>query len=147
MSDFAAEEEFESLVKELSTDVSAAGYINFDQEVVTSQPSIDVKNIAWRQESRQNAIDTVMGYHNDQEHLKDFKSDDEEVTIDDFLTMRSISEALQLVVRITCFTRQYEDVEIKKSLEVVTEKLKDIMIRNRQQKKITDYFNLWFKIN
>ena len=142
MSDFAAEEEFESLVKELSTDVSAAGYINFDQEVVTSQPSIDVKNIAWRQESRQNAIDTVMGYHNDQEHLKDFKSDDEEVTIDDFLTMRSISEALQLVVRITCFTRQYEDVEIKKSLEVVTEKLKDIMIRNRQQKKITDYFNL-----
>ena len=147
MSDFAAEEEFESLVKELSTDVSAAGYINFDQEVVTSQPSIDVKNIAWRQESRQNAIDTVMGYHNDQEHLKDFKSDDEEVTIDDFLTMRSISEALQLVVRITCFTRQYEDVEIKKSLEVVTEKLKDIMIRNRQQKKITDYFNLWCKIN
>ena len=146
MSDFAAEEEFESLVKELSTDVSAAGYINFDQEVVTSQPSIDVKNIAWRQESRQNAIDTVMGYHNDQEHLKDFKSDDEEVTIDDFLTMRSISEALQLVVRITCFTRQYEDVEIKKSLEVVTEKLKDIMIRNRQQKKITDYFNLWCKI-
>ena len=146
LSDFAAEEEFESLVKELSTDVSAAGYINFDQEVVTSQPSIDVKNIAWRQESRQNAIDTVMGYHNDQEHLKDFKSDDEEVTIDDFLTMRSISEALQLVVRITCFTRQYEDVEIKKSLEVVTEKLKDIMIRNRQQKKITDYFNLWCKI-
>ena len=147
LSDFAAEEEFESLVKELSTDVSAAGYINFDQEVVTSQPSIDVKNIAWRQESRQNAIDTVMGYHNDQEHLKDFKSDDEEVTIDDFLTMRSISEALQLVVRITCFTRQYEDVEIKKSLEVLTEKLKDIMIRNRQQKKITDYFNLWCKIN
>ena len=146
MSDFAAEEEFESLVKKLSTDVSAAGYINFDQEVVTSQPSIDVKNIAWRQESRQNAIDTVMGYHNDQEHLKDFKSDDEEVTIDDFLTMRSISEALQLVVRITCFTRQYEDVEIKKSLEVVTEKLQDIMIRNRQQKKITDYFNLWCKI-
>ena len=146
LSDFAAEEEFESLVKELSTDVSAAGYINFDQEVVTSQPSIDVKNIAWRQESRQNAIDTVMGYHNDQEHLKDFKSDDEEVTIDDFLTMRSISEALQLVVRITCFTRQYEDVEIKKSLEVLTEKLKDIMIRNRQQKKITDYFNLWCKI-
>ena len=142
MSDFAAEEEFESLVKELSTDVSAAGYINFDQEVVTSQPSIDVKNIAWRQESRQNAIDTVMGYHNDQEHLKDFKSDDEEVTIDDSLAIKSILEALQLVDRITCFTRQYEDGEINESLEVVTEKLQDIMIRNRQQKKITDYFNL-----
>ena len=141
LTDFA-EEEFESLVKELSTDVSAAEYIDFDREVVTSQPSIDVKNIAWRQESRQNAIDTVMGCHNDQEHLKDIESDDEEVTIDDSLAIKSISEALQLVDRITCFTRQYEDGEINESLEVVTEKLQGIMIRNRQQKKITDYFSL-----
>ena len=147
LTDFAEEEEFESLVKELSTDVSAAEYIDFDREVVTSQPSIDVKNIAWRQESRQNAIDTVMGCHNDQEHLKDIESDDEEVTIDDSLAIKSISEALQLVDRITCFTRQYEDGEINEWLEVVTEKLQDIMIRNRQQKKITDYFNLWCKID
>ena len=88
-----------------------------------------------------------MGYHNDQEHLKDTQSDDEEVTIDDSLAIKSISEALQLVDRITCFTRQYEDGEINESLEVVTEKLQDIMIRNRQQKKITDYFNLWCKLN
>ena len=46
LTDFAEEEEFESLVKEFSTDVSAAEYIDFDQEVVTSQLSTDVKNIA-----------------------------------------------------------------------------------------------------
>ena len=77
-----------------------------------------------------------MGCHNDQEHLKDIESDDEEVTIDDSLAIKSISEALQLVDRITCFTRQYEDGKINESLEVVTEKLQDI-IRNRQQTKIT----------
>ena len=142
LTDFAEEEEFESLVKELSTDVSATEYINFDREVVISQPSIDVNNIAWRQESRQNAIDTVMEFHNDQEHLKDNESDDEEVTIDDSLAIESISEALQVVDRITCFTRQYEDGEINELLEVVTEKLQDIIIRNRQQKKITDYFDV-----
>ena len=85
------------MVKDLSTDVSAVEYIDFDREVVTSQPSIDVKNIAWRQESCQNAIDTVMGCHNDQEHLKDIKSNNEEVTIDDSLAITSISEALLLV--------------------------------------------------
>ena len=85
------------MVKELSTDVSAAEYIDFDREVVTSQPSIDVKNMAWRQESRQNAIDIVMGCHNDQEHLEDIESDDEEVAIDDSLAIKSISEALQSV--------------------------------------------------
>ena len=64
-----------------------------------------VKNIAWRQESRQNAIDTVMECHNDQEHLKDIESDGEEVTIDDSLAIKSISEVLQLVDRIMHFTR------------------------------------------
>ena len=97
------------MVKELSIEVSAAEYIDFDREVVTSQPSIDVKNIAGRQESRQNAIYTVMGCHNDQEHLKDMESDDEEVSIDDSLAVKSISETLQLVDRIMCFTRKYED--------------------------------------
>ena len=130
MTDFAKEEEFESFVKEISTDVSAAEYFNFDREVVTSQPSIDVKNITWRQEYRQNAVDTVMGCHNDQEHLKDIESDDEEVTIDDSLAIKLISEVLQLVDRITCFTRQYENGEIKGLLEEVTGKLQDIMIRN-----------------
>ena len=46
LTDFAEEEEFESLVKELSTDVSATEYIDFDQEVVTSETLIDFKNIA-----------------------------------------------------------------------------------------------------
>ena len=47
LTDFVEKEEFESLVKELSTDVSAGEYIDFDREVATSQPSIDVKNKAW----------------------------------------------------------------------------------------------------
>ena len=42
---------------------------------------------------------------------------------------------------------QYEDGEINKLLEMVTEKLQDIMVRNWQQKKITDYFNFWYKMN
>ena len=75
-----------------------------------------------------------MGCHNDQEHLKDIESDDEEVTIDGSLAITSISEAVQLVDRITCFTRQYEDGETDESLEVVTEKLQDIMIRNCKRK-------------
>ena len=79
---------------------------------------------------------------NDQAHLKYIESNDKDVTTDDSLAIKSISEALQLVDQITRFTRQYEDGEINESLEVVTEKLQDIIIRTRQQKKITHYFNL-----
>ena len=94
LTDLAEEEEFKSLVKELSTDASVAVYIDFDREVITSQSLIEIKNIAWCQESHQNAIDSVMGSHNDQEHLKDIESDDEEVTTDDSLAIKLISEAL-----------------------------------------------------
>ena len=76
------------MVKELSTDISSPEYIDFDREVVTSQQSINTKIIAWQQESCQNTINTVMGCHNDQEHLKDIESDNEEVTIDDFLAIK-----------------------------------------------------------
>ena len=78
-----------------------------------------------------------MECHNDQEHLKDIENGDEEVSIDDTLAIKSVSEALQLVNRITCFARQYEDGEINELLKVVTEKLQDIMIRNRQQKNFS----------
>ena len=88
-----------------------------------------------------------MGCHNDHGHLRDIESDDEEVTIDYSLAIKSISEALQSVDRITCFTRQYEDGEINESLEVLTEKLLGIMIWNRQEKKASGYFNFWYKIN
>ena len=47
------------------------------------------------QKSRQNYIGTLMGCHEDQEHLKDSESDAEEVTIDDSLAIKPISEELQ----------------------------------------------------
>ena len=50
------EEEFASLVKELSSDISPSDYIDFDIEIATSQFSVDVKNIAWRLESRQGPL-------------------------------------------------------------------------------------------
>ena len=50
------EEEFVSLVKELSSDISPSDYIDFDIEIATSQFSVDVKNIAWRLESRQGPL-------------------------------------------------------------------------------------------
>ena len=42
------EEEFASLVKELSLDVSPSEYIDFDMAVATSQSPVDARSITWR---------------------------------------------------------------------------------------------------
>ena len=43
------EEEFASLVKEVSSNVSPSDYIDFDMEVATPQSPVDARSITWRQ--------------------------------------------------------------------------------------------------
>ena len=47
--------EFEALVKEFTTDVSAAGYTNFDENVPTSEPMIYEFEINWQQRVREDS--------------------------------------------------------------------------------------------
>ena len=47
--------EFEALVKEFTTDVSAAEYTNFDENVPTSEPMIYEFEINWQQRVREDS--------------------------------------------------------------------------------------------
>ena len=51
-------------MKELSPYFSPSIYIDFDIDVATSQSPVDVKSIAWRQESRQEATKLIIGSKN-----------------------------------------------------------------------------------
>ena len=126
------------MVKELSSDVSVDEYIDFDREVVTAQPTFEVEDIAWRQLSRQAAINAVLGSPEDQE--SDEEVAEEEITTEDPFSISSISEALQLVDCVADFIRQFDDSEMSTSLDHVNDKLQVIMISNRKQKFITDFF-------
>ena len=51
--------EFEALVRELTTDISAAEYANFDENVQASEPMINEFEIDWRQRVGENSINAI----------------------------------------------------------------------------------------
>ena len=51
--------EFEALVKEFTTDVSAAEYANFNENVPASEPMINEFEINWRKRVREDSINAM----------------------------------------------------------------------------------------
>ena len=51
--------EFEALVKEFITDISAAEYANFNENVPVSEPMINEFEIDWRQRVREDSINAI----------------------------------------------------------------------------------------
>ena len=51
--------EFEALVKEFTTDISAAEYANFNDNVPVSEPLINEFEIDWRQRVREDSINAI----------------------------------------------------------------------------------------
>ena len=50
---------FEALVKEFTTDISAAEYANFDENVPASEPMINEFEIDWRQWVKEDSINAI----------------------------------------------------------------------------------------
>ena len=51
--------EFEALVKEFATDISAAEHANFDENVPVSEPMVNEFEIDWRQRVREDSINEI----------------------------------------------------------------------------------------
>ena len=72
--------EFEALVKEFTTDITAAEYANFDENVPASEPMINEFKIDWRQRIREDSINGIQNPKivSDQvEEISDDESNDE----------------------------------------------------------------------
>ena len=87
--------EFEALQK-LCPDVSATEYVNFDADILSSEPLINEHEIDWRQNSREDCINDVLNENNiAQEISGDDNDDDEEVDETEDETL-SFTESLKM---------------------------------------------------
>ena len=110
------EEEFASLVKELSLDVSTSHYIDLDMDVVTSM--VDVESIAWWHASRQEAIKLIIGSKNSQENkdLMKILNDDDSEEIIDPMAITLVPGSLQVVDCVMRFSQQHGNEKLDHSL-------------------------------
>lgn len=131
--------EFEALVREFTTDISAAQFANFDENVPVSEPLINENDIDWREKAREDSInaflnrDKIIEIQDDLDEIEDEDTHDENVEKN-----LSATEVINLLDRICC--SPVIDEESQSMLGTVIKKLEDIQISKRKQSSIRDYF-------
>ena len=76
--------DFEALVRELSSDISAAEYVNFDADIPASKPMINEHEIDWRQKIREDCTNAIMNPNtlsDETQEISDDYDDEEEEEI------------------------------------------------------------------
>ena len=131
--------EFEALVREFTTDISAAQFAEFDENVPVSEPLINENDIDWREKAREDSInavrnrDKIIEIQDDLDEIED--EDTQNENVEENLTA---AEVINFLDRICC--RPVIDEESQSMLGTVMKKLEDIQISKRKQSSIRDYF-------
>ena len=133
--------EFQTLVKEFNTDISAAEYANFDENVQASEPMISEFEIDWRQRVREDSINAIQNPEIASDQVKEIYGDDGNNDENDELKQESmgfkeIITMLDKMRRCPVFDDDSQDM-----LSTITKKIEDFPRKNLKQSSIKAYFN------
>ena len=142
--------EFEALVKEFTTDISAAEYTNFDENVPASEPMINELEIDWQQRVREDSINAIQNPEIASDQVREdsinaiqnpeIASDQVEEIFDDdgsndrndelkqeSMGFKEIITMLEKMKRCPIFDDASQDM-----LSTITKKIEDLQLKNRK---------------
>ena len=122
--------EFEALVKEVTTDISAAEYANFDENVLASEPMINEFEIDWRQRVREDSINVIQNPEIASDQVEETSDDDGSNDENDKLKQESmgfkdIITMLDKMKLCPVFDDHNQDM-----LSTITKKIEDLQLKN-----------------
>ena len=125
--------EFEALVKEFTTDISAVEYANFDANVPASEPMINEFEIDWLQQVRDDSIKAIQNreIRNDQvEEISDDGegNDENDESEQEVMSFKEIITVLDKIRRCPVFDNESQDI-----LSTITRKIENLQLNNRKQ--------------
>ena len=134
--------EFDALLKEFSTDITADEYVSFDENLPVSEPMVNTFEIDWRQRVREECINAIQKNSDFVEEISD--NDDDDDDDDDFennfeeenMNFGEIIATLDKLKRCSVFDDVSHDM-----LSAITKKIEDLQLKSRKQSSITLYFN------
>ena len=137
---------FEALLKEFTTDRSAAEYSNFNKNVPASEPMINHFQIHWQKQVRENSINAIQNPDIASDQAKEISNDDWGNDKNDHLEQESmgfkeIITMLDKMKRCPVFDDESQDM-----LSIITKRIEDLQLKNREQSSIRAYFNKSMKI-
>ena len=132
--------EFEALVKEFTTDISAAEYANLDGNVPASEPMINKFEIDWRQQVREDIINAIqnpeIASHQVEEISDDDRSNDENDELEqESMGFKEIITMLNKMKRCPVFDDGSQDM-----LPTITKRIEDLQLKNQKHSSIKACF-------
>ena len=133
--------EFEALVKEFTTDISAAEYANLDGNVPASEPMINKFEIDWRQQVREDIINAIQNPEIASDQVEEISDDDRSNDENDDLEQESmgfkeIITMLNKMKRCPVFDDDSQDM-----LPTITKRIEDLQLKNQKHSSIKACFN------
>ena len=133
--------EFEALVNQFTTDISAAEYASFDENVLAFEPMINEFEIDWRQRVREDTINAIQNPEIASDQVEEISDDDGSNDENGELKQESmgfkeIITMLDKMRRCPVFDDDSQDM-----LSTITKKIEDLQLKNRKQSSIKAYFN------
>ena len=114
--------DFEALVRELSSDISAAEYVNFDADIPASEPMIDEHEIDWQQKIREDCTNAIMNPNTLSEETQEISDDydDEEEEEIDFAKLLTMLDKIKRCSAL--------DDESQEMLSIITKKIEYLQL-------------------
>ena len=133
--------EFEALVKEFTTDISAAEYTNFGENVPASESMINKFEIDSRQRVREDSINAISNSEIASDQVEEISDDDGSNDKNDELEQESLGfeeiiTMLDKMKRCPVFDNDTQDM-----LSTIMKRIEDLQLKNRKQFSIKAYFN------
>ena len=132
---------FEALVKEFTTDISAAEYTNFGENVPASESMINKFEIDSRQRVREDSINAISNSEIASDQVEEISDDDGSNDKNDELEQESLGfeeiiTMLDKMKRCPVFDNDTQDM-----LSTIMKRIEDLQLKNRKQFSIKAYFN------
>ena len=121
---------FQELFAQISDETTIDEYIDFDFEIVTSEPAVNTQNVDWRQESRERSIAEVI-------HLEDLESGDEGT-----ITL-TVSEALESLDGVKNCTEVHGDNEMNMTLNDLIGRVQKLKLKTSRETNISSFLKKW----
>ena len=136
-SDF--DEEFQTLLNEISVDCSVDEYLDADNSTVTSE-EVDVNRVDWRETLRQECVDEVV-YSTEETNDSDLDDEDDANESSSPDATVTAKEALFLLDKVQLFVAcNAEQGSLQNAVADVIRMVEDISISSNKQSSITDFY-------
>ena len=111
---------------QISDETTIDEYIDFDFEIVTSEPAVNTQNVDWRQESRERSIAEVI-------HLEDLESGDEgTITV-------TVPKALDSLDGVKNCIEVHGDNEMNMTLNILIGRVQKLKLKISRETNISSF--------